>query len=90
VFRQVTANKDVDPAKVRVFYTTPPFVDYVWVGRKDVNPALAEKFSQAFLSLQQPKDAAILDILRGNKFVRASDAAYQTLRSVARQLQMLQ
>jgi phosphonate transport system substrate-binding protein len=90
VFRQVTANKDVDPAKVRVFYTTPPFVDYVWVARKDVNPALAERFSQAFLRLQQPKHAAILDILRGNKFVRASDAEYETLRSVARQLRMLQ
>src|SRR5215472_11758733 len=31
VFQQVTSNKDVDPSKVRVFYTTPPFVDYVWV-----------------------------------------------------------
>jgi phosphonate transport system substrate-binding protein len=90
VFRQVTANKDVDPAKVRVFFTTPPFVDYVWVARKDVNPALAEKVAQAFLNLQQPKDAAVLDILRGNKFVRANDQEYESLRAVARQLQMLQ
>jgi phosphonate transport system substrate-binding protein len=90
VFRQVTANKDVDPAKVRVFYTTPPFVDYVWVARKDVNPALAEKVARAFLNLRQPRDSAVLDILRGNKFVRAQDAEYEQLRSVAKQLQMLQ
>jgi phosphonate transport system substrate-binding protein len=90
VFRQLTANKDVDPAKVRVFYTTPPFVDYVWVARKDVNPALAEKFAQAFLKLQQPNDAQILDILRGTKFVRANDEEYTTLRSIAKQLGMLQ
>jgi phosphonate transport system substrate-binding protein len=90
VFKQVTGNKDVDPAKVRVFYTTPPFVDYVWVARKDVNPALAEKVAQAFLKLQQPNDAAILDILRGNKFVRANDQEYEQLRAVAKQLGMLQ
>jgi phosphonate transport system substrate-binding protein len=90
VFKQVTGNKDVDPAKVRVFYTTPPFVDYVWVARKDVNPALAEKLAQAFLKLQQPNDAAILDILRGNKFVRANDQEYEQLRAVAKQLGMLQ
>jgi len=90
VLRQVTSNKDVDPAKVRVFYTTPPFVDYVWVARKDVNPALAERFAQAFLKLQQPQDAQILDILRGSKFVRANDDEYNTLLSVAKQLGMLQ
>jgi len=90
VFRQVIASKDVDPAKVRVFFTTPPFVDYVWVARKGVNPALAEKVAQAFLNLQAPKDQAILDILRGTKFVRANDQEYEQLRAVARQLQMLQ
>ena len=90
VFKQVTGNKDVDPSKVRVFYTTPPFVDYVWVARKDVSPALAEKVAQAFLSLQAPKDQAILDILRGAKFVRANDQEYEALRAVAKQLQMLQ
>src|SRR3984957_1815989 len=88
VFRQVTATKDVDPSKVRVFYTTPPFVDYVWVARKDVNPALAEKVAQAFLNLKQPKDSGVLDILRGNKFLRANDAEYDQLRSVVKQVQM--
>ncbi|HXY79582.1 MAG TPA: PhnD/SsuA/transferrin family substrate-binding protein, partial [Candidatus Bathyarchaeia archaeon] len=81
---------DIDGSKVRVFFTTPPFVDYVWVARKDVEPALAEKMAQAFLKLQQPKDAQILDILRGNQFVRANDQEYESLRSVARQLGMLQ
>jgi phosphonate transport system substrate-binding protein len=90
VFHQVTSNGDVDPSRVRVFFTTPPFVDYVWVARKDVNPALAERFAKAFLSLQQPKDAQVLDILRGTQFVRANDDEYNTLRSVAKQLGMLQ
>lgn len=90
VFRQLTSDKTVDPAKVRVFYTTPPFVDYVWVARKDVNSALAQKFAEAFLKLQQPQDAQILDILRGTKFVQADDDEYGKLRAVAKQLGMLQ
>lgn len=90
VFRQMVASKDIDGSKVRVFFTTPPFVDYVWVARKDVSPAIAAKMAEAFLGLQQPKDAQILDILRGNQFVRANDQEYETLRSVARQLGMLQ
>ena len=90
VFHQMVTSHDIDGSKVRVFFTTPPFVDYVWVARKDVDPALAEKMAQAFLKLQQPKDAQILDILRGNQFVRANDQEYESLRSVARQLGMLQ
>jgi len=90
VFRQVTSNHDVDPSKVTVFYTTPAFVDYVWVVRKGVDPALTERFAKAFLALQLPKDAQVLDILRGNQFIRANDEEYANIRSVARQLGMLQ
>jgi phosphonate transport system substrate-binding protein len=90
IFQQMTANGDVSAAKVRVFFTTPPFVDYVWVARKDVSPALADRFAKAFLSLQQTRDAQILDILRGSQFVRANDQEYAPLRAIAKQLGMLQ
>jgi phosphonate transport system substrate-binding protein len=90
VYRQMVSTKDLDGSKVRVFFTTPPFVDYVWVARKDIAPAVAEKFAQAFLSLEQPQNAQILDILRGNQFIRANDQEYETLRSVAKQVGLLQ
>jgi len=90
VYHQMVSNHDIDGSKVRIFFTTPAFVDYVWVARKGVSSTLADKFSQAFLSLQQPKDAQILDILRGTQFVRANDEEYSNIRSVARQLGMLQ
>ncbi len=86
----MASSGDVNPAKVRVFFTTPPFVDYVWVARKDVSPALAERFANAFLSLQQPKDAQVLDILRGNQFIRANDQEYASLKVIAKRLGMLQ
>src|SRR5581483_11119100 len=43
VFKSLVADGKVDAAKVRVFYTSPPFVDYVWVARKDVPEALQRK-----------------------------------------------
>jgi hypothetical protein len=37
---------------VRVFFTTLPFVDYVWVARKQVDVSERDKFGEAFLALR--------------------------------------
>jgi phosphonate transport system substrate-binding protein len=79
----------LDKSKVRVFFTTPPFLDYVWVARKDVPAADRNAFADAFLSLRAPGSAPVLEILRGNAFVRANDAEYGTLRTVAAKLNLL-
>ena len=79
----------LDKSKVRVFHTTQPFLDYVWVARKDAPAADRNAFSEAFLSLRAPAEASILEILRGTAFVRANDAEYDTLRAVAAKLNLL-
>ncbi len=89
VYNQMIAKGEVDPGRVRVFFSTPPFVDYVWVARKDISPALAERFSNAFLALQQPRDAGVLEILRGARFVRANDEEYGQVRDIARRMGLL-
>jgi phosphonate transport system substrate-binding protein len=89
VYKSLIDGGQVDKTKVRVFFTTPPFVDYVWVARKDVTQADQDAVSNAFLSLREPADDKILSILRGTSFVRANDAEYATLRSVATQLKLL-
>ena len=89
VYQTMTGDKSVDPAKVRVFHTSAPFVDYVWVARKGLNPSLSNKFSNAFLALRNGKDDTILSILRGTDFVRADDAEYSHVREIARELKML-
>ena len=88
VYQEMLKDAKLDKAKVRVFFTTPPFVDYVWVARKDVDPATREKFGAAFLALQAGRDQTIVDILRGDKFVTATDAEYETLRRVATELKL--
>jgi phosphonate transport system substrate-binding protein len=89
VFKAVTDGGQIDKTRVRVFYTTPPFVDYVWVARKDVPPAIREDLANAFLALRQPADDRVLAILRGTSFVKANDAEYATLRSIAKKLKLL-
>src|SRR5690242_7952624 len=88
VYQAMLKDAKLDQAKVRVFFTTPPFVDYVWVARKQVDAAVRDKFGDAFLALQPGRDDKILNILRGEKFVHATDDEYDTLRRVATDLKL--
>ncbi|HSR09441.1 MAG TPA: phosphate/phosphite/phosphonate ABC transporter substrate-binding protein [Bryobacteraceae bacterium] len=88
VYNSMISEGKLNPNKVRIFYTSKPFVDYVWVARKDVDPATQEKFVQAFTNLKEGQDEEILKILRGKNFVRASNEEYTVLRLVAEDLKM--
>jgi phosphonate transport system substrate-binding protein len=89
VYRSMISDGKVDGSKVRIFFTSPPFVDYAWVARKDVGAAQRDKFAKAFLVLKAGKDDAILNILRGQDFVPADDAEYANIRKIASDLKML-
>jgi len=89
VYREMVSDGKLDGSKVRVFYTSPAFVDYVWVARKDMGAAEREAFTKAFLSLKEGRDDKILGILRGKDFVRADDAEYTVVRNIARELKLL-
>ena len=86
VYRQMMLTGKITGKQVRVFYTTPPFFDYVWVARPGLDPALADKFRQAMLKLDasKPRDKEILDLLNADKYVAASAADYDKLRQAAK------
>lgn len=88
VYNAMIAEGKLDKTRVRVFYTSKPFLDYVWVARKDVSKADQEEFAKAFTDMQEGKDDEILKIVRGKKFVRATDDRYEILRKVAEELKM--
>jgi phosphonate transport system substrate-binding protein len=88
VYRSMLSQGQLDGAKLRVFYTTPPFIDYVWVAREGASEESREKFAKAFLSLDPERDAKVLAILRGTRFRRASDGEYENLRQIARELKL--
>lgn len=88
VYLAMLADGHLDRTKVRVFYTTAPFIDYVWVARQDVGYAAREQFANAFLALNEGGDAKILAILRGTHFRRVGDDEYESLRQIARELKL--
>lgn len=91
VFERMTREGKLAADGVRVFYTTPPYLDYVWAARKGLDPKLAESFAGALLKLDAA-DAGhkrVLDILSATKYVRADDADYERLRLAAREAGLL-
>jgi len=86
VFQRMVAEKKIDPAQVKVFYTTPPFFDYIWVARKGLDPKFSDAFSQALLKLDSnnPEHKPFLDLLGATKYVKAEDGDYDKLRQAAK------
>ena len=85
VFENMTKAGKISANQVRVFYTTPPFFDYVWVARKGLDPKLASAFSEAMLRLDGSnlQDKTVLDLLNATKYVRADNSDYDKLRQAA-------
>jgi phosphonate transport system substrate-binding protein len=88
VYRAMTKDGKADASKLRVFYTSQPFVDYVWAARAGLDKPTQEAIVKAFTDLQPGKDDKILAILRGKKFVAADNAEYDAIRNTAKQLKL--
>jgi phosphonate transport system substrate-binding protein len=88
VFDFLIRGGQVDSRKVRVFYTSKPYLDYVYVARKDVSEEERERFVRALLALRQGSDDSVLKILRADRFVAANDQEYTVTRQIAHELDM--
>jgi phosphonate transport system substrate-binding protein len=86
VWARLTQEGKVNPVKVRVFWTTPAFVDYLWVARKDLEPELQIKVERAFRTLDpgDETDRIVLKVLGSTgAYVPADGAAYAPLEEAA-------
>jgi len=86
VFDFLISNGQLDGKKIRIFYTSKPYVDYVWVARKGVPEAERRRFAQALLALKEGRDDRVLKVLRAREFVVANDAEYAATRRIDREL----
>ena len=86
VYRKLVADKTLDPAKARVFYTSKPFTDYVWAVRKDLDSSLITSIRHGFLQANDPK---LLALLRATRYVTVSDHEYDSIRETAKKLNLL-
>jgi phosphonate transport system substrate-binding protein len=91
VWEKLVTDKKVDPAKVRVFYTTPPYFDYNWTVHADMPAARRASLAKAFTDLN--KDTAegreILELQRATRFIPTSADNYTSIESAARNAGLL-
>lgn len=85
VWEKLVQNKKIDTNKVVVFWTTPPYVDYVWTVRGGLDKRLVQKISQAFLKLdyKNPEHKKLLDLHRTRGYVPAKDSDWKGIEEAA-------
>lgn len=80
----------VDPTKVAVIWKTPPYPDYQWSIRGDVDArwgaGFKDKVTAALLGMQ---DAELLASFPRSGFIPASNADYQPILDVAREINLI-
>ena len=91
VWEKFVADKKVDPSKVHVFFTTPPYFDYNWTVHADMPVATREKLTKAFLALNSntPEGKEILDLQRATRFVATKAENYKGIEQAARSAGLL-
>ena len=89
VYRSLVEEGHIEPAAVTVFHTSEPFTDYVWAAREDLGAEDRQDIADAFLDLTKGRDDAVLAILRGERFVPASNDAYADVKRIASELDLL-
>ncbi len=91
VWEKLVEDKKVDPAKVRVFFTTPTYFDYNWTVHADMPAAQRERLARAFLDLSSatPEGRDILSLQRATRFISTQAANYKGIETAARSAGLL-
>jgi phosphonate transport system substrate-binding protein len=92
VWRKLVETGKIDTKKVKVFWTTPAYVDYNWTVRGDLPKNLVEKIKQAFLRLDynDPEDRKILDLHSTKGYIPASEDKWQEIEEAAKAAGLLE
>ncbi|GAA1442808.1 putative selenate ABC transporter substrate-binding protein [Mycobacterium cookii] len=86
---------EVDLSDVVVLFRTPPYYDYHWLARPDVDEVYGagtlDKVKDLLFGLDPsvPDDAAILDLFGAESFVPTENSNYDQIRDVAEELDLL-
>ena len=86
VWDKLVESKNANALKVRVLATTPPYYDYNWTVRGDLDPALVKKLTAAFLKLDpnNPAHKEIMALQRASKFIPTKASNYDGIENAAR------
>ena len=92
VWNVAVKNGKVDPSKVKVIWKTPPFGNYHWVVRPNLDQRFGQGFTtklqKAFLALTptNERQKTILELFAAKRFIPAQESQYQPIEEVGRQL----
>ncbi|MFO1249896.1 MAG: putative selenate ABC transporter substrate-binding protein [Inhella sp.] len=91
VWQKFVDDKKVDPAEVRVIYTTPPYYDYNWSVHAELPKAVRDKLAAAFLALKPgtPEADEILKLQRATRFMPTQVQNYQGIEAAAKNAGLL-
>ena len=86
VWDKLLETKNPNALKVKVLATTPPYYDYNWTVRGDLDPVLIKKLTAAFLNLDaaNPAHKAIMDLQRASKFIATKSSNYDGIEAAAK------
>jgi phosphonate transport system substrate-binding protein len=80
----------IDPKRVRVIWRTPPYPDYQWTIRGDVDARYGSGFAQRVkAALLSMKDPDLLDSFPRSAFIPAENSDYEPIRKTARSLGLI-
>lgn len=92
VWDEAVSNGEVDTSKVRELMTTPPYFDYNWTARGDMDEQFGEGFTekvkQALLDLDDPELLSLFSP-DGERFVETNNANYDAIKQIGEDLGLL-
>jgi len=79
---------EVDLSKVQAIFETPPYFNYHWVARPELDEGLRSDILDAFTSLDpsNPDDAILLDFFGATSFIGTENSNYDSIESVGRSI----
>ena len=90
-WERLVADKQVDPAAVKVFFTTPVYTDHTWAVLTDLPEGSRKAITGGMLVLEAVKGGReILKAQRAHRYTETKDAGYAAVRAAAEQTGQLQ
>ena len=90
VWKRELEEGKIDPAKVSVIWKTPPYPDYQWSIRGDVDARWGEGFKDKVkAALLNMNDPALLESFPRSGFIAATNADFQPILDTAREIKLI-
>ena len=91
VWEKLIEKGDPNAKAVKVLATTPPYYDYNWTVRGDLDAAIVKKLTAAFLKLdpRNPAHKEIMDLQRASRFIPSRPENYKGIEEAARSAGLL-